>query len=43
MSEGADGVLVGVADVDGERVVGVHQRHQPVHQIRHVLERPAQR
>jgi hypothetical protein len=42
MSEGVDGVLVRVANVDRKRVVGVHEGHQPVHQVRNVLERPAQ-
>ena len=38
-----DGVFVRVAQVDGARVVAVHQFHQAVHQVRHILEGPGLR
>lgn len=39
LSEIIDGVLVGVADVDGKVVVAVHQGNETPHEIVHVLER----
>ena len=38
--EGVDAALLGVADVDGLRVVALHEGHEPRHQVRHVLEGP---
>ena len=34
--EGVDAALLGVADVDGLRVVALHEGHEPHHQVRHV-------
>ena len=41
VGKGVDGVLVRVANVDRLGVVGVHEGHQAVHQVRHVLKGPA--
>ena len=42
VGKGVDGVLVRVANVDRLGVVGVHEGHQAVHQVRHVLKGPEQ-
>lgn len=38
LSELFDGVLLRISQIDGHRVIAVHQGDQPVHQIVHVLE-----
>ena len=42
VGKGVDGVLVRVANVDRLGVVGVHEGHQAVQQVRHVLKGPEQ-
>ena len=43
LSEGYNGVFVGVAEVHRPAVVGLHQLDQPGHQVTHVLEGPGNR